>query len=95
MAQDTPPADNADPHVEALTGVLLPLLSALDGLQFAQRHLYPPMLGQLVARVQDLEAPLRDGLAAFQALDWPEHIHTSPMRMSSRVITSEPEIVIW
>ena len=74
MAQDTPPADNADPHVEALTGVLLPLLSALDGLQFAQRHLYPPMLGQLVARVQDLEAPLRDGLAAFQALDWPEHM---------------------
>lgn len=68
------PRDDADPHVEALTGLLLPLLSAIDGLQYAQRHLYPPLLVQLAARVEGLAPPLASGLAAFQALEWPEHM---------------------
>lgn len=71
---DKSPDDDTDPHVEALTGILLPLLSAIDGLQYAQRHLYPPALGQLAARVEGLAQPLNDGLAAFQALRWPEHM---------------------
>ena len=73
---DEPRNDDTDPQVEALTGVLLPLLSALDGLQFAQRHLYPPLLPQLAARVEGLSQPLSDGLAAFQALEWPAHMNS-------------------
>ena len=61
-------------RVEALTGVLLPLLSALDGLMVVQRNLHPPMLSQLVARVQDLDGPIRDGLETYRAQAWPAHM---------------------
>lgn len=82
---DEPRNDDADPHVDALTGVLLPLLSAIDGLQYAQRHLYPPMLAQLAARVEGLAQPLADGLAAFQALEWPEHMDSFRQQLETAV----------
>lgn len=64
----------ADAHVEALTGLLRPLLTALNALQFVSRHLNPMQLGQLTAQIDDLDAPLQQALATYQALDWPPHL---------------------
>jgi phospholipase/carboxylesterase len=66
--------DDTDLLLEATTALVPPLLTALDGLAFVGRHLHPSQLPQLVAAVEDLEAPLAEGLQTFTAADWPEHL---------------------
>jgi len=65
-------ADN-EAKIDALVGVLQPLLAVLDGLQVVGRHLHPPQLPALAARLEPLAEPLSDGLVPFRAIAWPEH----------------------
>ena len=60
--------------LDAITAALPPLLSALKALDHAARHLHPPNIPALGAAVEPLAQPLRDGLAQFEAVDFPEHL---------------------
>ncbi len=65
---------DTDVLLDATTALIPPLLTALDALAYVGRHLHPPALNELVAGVRQFEAPVAEGLAAFQAVDWPEHL---------------------
>ncbi|MBS0560297.1 MAG: phospholipase [Proteobacteria bacterium] len=59
---------------ERAAGLLAPLLAAMDTLAAAARHLDPPHLPDLAESVEDADAALRAGLAAFDAAPWPEDL---------------------
>ncbi|WP_119423018.1 phospholipase [Desertibaculum subflavum] len=67
-------ADDSEALLEAIVGMLSPLLQALQALEFAARNLHPPRLRELVDAIADRDVELREGLAAFRAADWPEHL---------------------
>ena len=60
--------------LEAITALVPPLLNAMDALSFLTRRLHPPKLAELIGAVGPVDAPVREGLAAFQAQSWPEHL---------------------
>ncbi|WP_420560612.1 phospholipase [Tepidicaulis sp.] len=60
--------------LEAITALVPPLLNAMDALSFITRRLHPPKLAELIDAVGPVDAPVREGLAAFQAQNWPEHL---------------------
>ncbi len=64
----------ADVLLDAITALIPPLLAGLDGLAWAGRHLHPPELAALVARVSALREPVAAGLEVFQAAAWPGHL---------------------
>jgi phospholipase/carboxylesterase len=66
--------DDTDELLEATTALIPPLLTALDALTYAGRHLHPPALSEVVGAVAQYREPLEEGLAAFQAVTWPEHL---------------------
>ncbi len=66
-------AGGNEERIEALSGVLRALLRALDALAFVGRRLHPPRLATLVAEVAGVADDLRAGVAAFAAVDWPDH----------------------
>lgn len=65
---------DTDVLLDATTALIPPLLTALDALGYVGRHLHPPALTELVEGVRQFEAPVAQGLATFQAVDWPEHL---------------------
>jgi len=67
-------ADRTDELLDAITGLIPPLLTALDALAHAGRHLHPPDLPGLVSRMAGFAAPLGAGLARFEAVAWPDHL---------------------
>ena len=60
--------------LDAITAALPPLLTALKALDYAARHLHPPNIPELAATVAPMAQPLRDGLAQFEAVEFPEHL---------------------
>ena len=72
MTSPSPP-DN-EPLVDAIAGLLPPLLNALEGFAHVGRHLHPPNLAALAHSVAELEAPVSEGLKAFHAAEWPAHL---------------------
>ncbi|MGH7356719.1 MAG: alpha/beta hydrolase [Candidatus Rokuibacteriota bacterium] len=60
--------------VEAIDGLLPPLLGAFERVEWVQRHLYPPLAERLAEQLAPvtnaLGAPLRD----FEALAWPDEL---------------------
>ena len=67
-------ADDTDPLLDAVTTLVPALLTALEALSHAGRHLHPPELAELVAGIARYEPPLRDGLEAFEQTSWPAHL---------------------
>ena len=67
-------SDDSEALLEAIVGMLRPLLQALQALEFAGRHLHPPRLRELVEAVADRDGDLREGLTRFRAAGWPEHL---------------------
>lgn len=63
-----------DPLLDAISNIMPPLLSAMDALGFIGRHLHPPQLAQLLEAVGPADAPLREQMKNFQAVDWPDHL---------------------
>ena len=70
----SPSQPDNEPLVDAIAGLLPPLLNALDGFAHVGRHLHPPNLAALARSVAELEAPVSEGLKAFQAAEWPAHL---------------------
>lgn len=68
-------ADDTDLLLDAITGLIPALLTALDALGYAGRHLHPPDLQTLVAEMTPFKAPLEEGLAGFGAVAWPPHLN--------------------
>lgn len=56
---------------QALAISLPPLLTALDELAHVARHLHPPHLARVVARMGEGDALVRAGVGALQQADWP------------------------
>ena len=70
----SPSQPDNEPLVDAIAGLLPPLLNALEGFAHVGRHLHPPNLAALARSVAELEAPVSEGLKAFQAAEWPAHL---------------------
>ena len=68
--------------LSATTTLLAPLLNALDSLQFAGRHLHPPVIDTLVTHIEPLLEPLIAAQADFQKVDWPEHLTEFSARLN-------------
>lgn len=62
-----------DELLDAIGGVLPPILNALDALGEVGRHLHPPNLGALNDAVVERVDPVRDGLAHFRETEFPDH----------------------
>ena len=60
--------------LNATTALVPPLLTALDALSHAGRHLHPPNLATVVENVMKFQAPLLVGLETFDAVVWPDHL---------------------
>lgn len=65
---------DTDTLLEATTAAIPPLLTGIDVLQRAGRHLHPPDVHALVGEVEPYRAPLVSGIEQFNAVDWPEHL---------------------
>lgn len=63
-----------DRLLDATTALIPPLLTALEALENAGRHLHPVNIAGLAASAEQCRQPLADGLAAFESVDWPERL---------------------
>ncbi|HJN93516.1 MAG TPA: phospholipase, partial [Dehalococcoidia bacterium] len=63
-----------DQILEATTQLLGPLLTGMDMLGHAGRHLHPPNLPDLVDAVTPFRQPLAEALERFERIDWPPHL---------------------
>ena len=68
-------ADN-DQLLDATTALVPPLLSAMEALRAAGRHMNPTSLPELVAAIRPQQQGLAQGLDIFQSIDWPEHLQS-------------------
>ena len=66
--------DDSEILLDATTALVPPLLTVLDVLAFAGRHLHPPNLPRIAATIAQYEAPLREGRAQFDAVPWPDDL---------------------
>jgi phospholipase/carboxylesterase len=66
--------EDSDVLLDATTALVPPLLTAIDLLTHAGRHMHPPNLPELVESVEPYRAPLKEGLEQFRGVDWPQHL---------------------
>ena len=65
-----------DELLDATTALIPPLLTALDALRAAGRHMHPPMLAELVDAIRPQHGGLVEGFDVFKNATWPEHLET-------------------
>ena len=65
-----------DELLDATTALIPPLLTAVDALRAAGRHMHPPMLPQLVEAIRPQHGGLVEGFELFKSATWPEHLET-------------------
>ena len=65
---------NDEALLDATTALVPPLLTSLEALAFAGRHLHPPHLPRLAASLAGFDEPLRAGRARFDAQPWPDDL---------------------
>ncbi len=75
------PNPDIDRLIDLMIGLLQPLLRAMDAFEYTARHLHPPNLTDLAAGLTAFDQPLQEGLAAFRAADWPDHLTTARTRL--------------
>ena len=66
-------ADENEQLLDAISGALPPIMTALDALSWAGRHLHPPNLPAVVDAVADTAEPVKTGLERFRETSFPEH----------------------
>jgi phospholipase/carboxylesterase len=76
-------SDENEALLDVITATLPPLLSAMETLNLASRHLHPPQLGELVTQLGDLDAPVRAVMDDFRNADWPDHLSGFKQRVDS------------
>lgn len=67
-------ADDNEPLLDAISGILPPVMTALDALSWVGRHLHPPNLAALADAVADTGNAVQAGLARFRDTSFPEHL---------------------
>ena len=60
-----------DDLLDAISGVLPPMMAALEALNHVARHLHPPNLAALAKAVVDKQEPVAAGLKRFAATEFP------------------------
>jgi phospholipase/carboxylesterase len=60
--------------VDSVADLLPPLLTALDRVEWVQRHLYPPLAARLAEKLEPATATLAPPLGALEALAWPDEL---------------------
>ena len=65
---------DTDRLLDGTMALVPPLLTALDALGHAGRHLHPPTIAQIAEAVASHRQALADGLAIFKSTDWPDHL---------------------
>lgn len=66
--------DDTDALLDATTSLIPPLLTGIDVLAHAGRHMHPPNIPQLMSEIEPYRAPVVEGLAAFLDVAWPDHL---------------------
>ena len=66
--------ETTDTLLEATTALIPPLLTGIEILGHAGRHMHPPNIPGLIEEIEPYRAPLQEGLDAFNAVAWPEHL---------------------
>jgi phospholipase/carboxylesterase len=66
--------EDTDILLDATTALIPPLLTGIDVMGHAGRHMHPPNIPQLAAELEPYRAPLQAGLEIFNAVSWPEHL---------------------
>ena len=66
--------DENDPLLDATTALIPPLLTSIDILSHAGRHMHPPNIPQLIDELTPYRAPLVEGIEQFSQVSWPEHL---------------------
>lgn len=66
--------ENTDVLLEATTAVVPSLLTGIDVLQRAGRHMHPPNVLALGQEIEPFREPVKAGLAQFKGIDWPDHL---------------------
>ena len=66
--------DDNEQLLDAISGILPPVMTALDALAWVGRHLHPPNLAALADAVADAGDPVQTGLARFRDTAFPEHL---------------------
>jgi len=61
--------------LEAVGGLLQPLLQTLERVVWVQRHLYPPQAPRLAQELAPCREAVAGPLHALEARDWPEDLH--------------------
>ena len=65
-----------DPIQDVLVSLLPPLLGTLSALEAIGRYLHPPLQPALIERLGDQDTQLHAAVAVFDAVDWPEPMHS-------------------
>ena len=63
-----------DKLLDATTALVPPLLTALDALSYAGRHMHPPNIQVVLGAIESYEQPLQAGLDVFSAVAWPDDL---------------------
>ena len=66
--------DDNEQLLDAISGVLPPIMTALEALAWVGRHLHPPNLAALADAVADAADPVAAGLERFRDTSFPEHL---------------------
>ena len=67
-------SDNDDRILDAIATLVPPLLGALEALRHLARHMDPAGIADHLAAIGAPEAALREALAPFRSLGWPDHL---------------------
>ena len=67
-------SEDNETQIRAITAVLQPTLHALDVLTHVARYLHPPNIPALAESVVEVEGKLREGLAEFSGVRWPDEL---------------------
>lgn len=66
--------DQQDAILDAIMALVPQLLEALEVLGFTARHLHPPHMDELLARLDGADEAMEAGRVAFAAITWPDDL---------------------
>ena len=75
------PMETDHPYLDAVGAIGPPLLHALDALEKAQRHLHPPMIGELRRVLARVMAPLERAATAIEGVSPPDSMQDFANRL--------------
>ncbi len=65
---------DTDALLDATTALIPPVLTGIEIMGHAGRHMHPPNIPALISEIEPYREPVKAGLEAFQAAEWPEHL---------------------